>query len=177
MSIKNLTLYVPAIIWSTVHIPSTFQFSSFPQLRSHWINFTHYMRYCWSCNMYTMLEPKTVPHRPAKKTKYLGVQIDCSLDWKEQIKATSAKVSRALGFLKYAKKFLPREALRTLYTSIVEPHFRYCCSAWGCCGITGMSQLQKLQNRAQPNHNKQQLWCPKQTTYWKTRLEDHWTTL
>ena len=43
-----------------------------------------------------------------QKTKYLGVQIDCSLDWKEQIKVVSAKVSRAIGFLKHAKKFLPR---------------------------------------------------------------------
>ena len=42
-----------------------------------------------------------------QKTKYHGVQIDCSLDWKEQIKAVSAKVSRAIGFLKHAKKFLP----------------------------------------------------------------------
>ncbi len=33
-----------------------------------------------------------------QKTKYFGVQIDCSLDWKKQIKATSAKVSIALGF-------------------------------------------------------------------------------
>ena len=33
-----------------------------------------------------------------QKTKYLGVQIDHSLDWKEQIKAVSAKVSRAVGF-------------------------------------------------------------------------------
>ena len=40
----------------------------------------------------------------SKKTKYLGVQIDCSLDWKEQIKAVSTKVSRAIGFLKHAKK-------------------------------------------------------------------------
>ena len=31
-------------------------------------------------------------------TKYLGVQIDCNLDWKEQIKAVSAKVYRALDF-------------------------------------------------------------------------------
>ena len=44
-----------------------------------------------------------------KKTKYLGLQIDCSLDWKEQIKAVSAKVSRAVGFLKHAKSFLPKE--------------------------------------------------------------------
>ena len=83
-----------------------------------------------------------------QKTKYLGVQIDCSLDWKEQIKAVSAKVSRAVGFLKHAKKFLPRETLKTLYTGIVEPHFRYCCSVWGCCGLTEINQLQKLQNRA-----------------------------
>ena len=36
-----------------------------------------------------------------QKTKYLGVQIDCSLDWKEQIKAVSAKVSKAIGFLRH----------------------------------------------------------------------------
>ena len=83
-----------------------------------------------------------------QKTKYLGVQIDCSLDWKEQIKAVTAKVSRAIGFLKHAKKFLPRVTLENLYTGIVEPHFRYCCSVWGCCGSREINQLQKLQNRA-----------------------------
>ena len=82
------------------------------------------------------------------KTKYLGLQIDYSLDWKEQIKAISAKVSRAVGFLKHAKPFLPKEALQTLYTGIVEPHFPYCCSVWGCAGSTEINQLQKLQKRA-----------------------------
>ena len=66
-----------------------------------------------------------------QKTKYLGVQIDCNLDWKEQIKAVSTKVSRAIGFLRHAKSFLPVASLKTLYTGIVEPHFRYCCSVWG----------------------------------------------
>ena len=83
-----------------------------------------------------------------QKTKYLGVQIDCSLDWKEQIKAVSAKVSRAIGFLKHAKRFLPSVTLENLYTGIVEPHFRFCCSVWGCCGSREINQLQKLQNRA-----------------------------
>ena len=63
-----------------------------------------------------------------QKTKYLGVEIDCSLDWKEQIKAVSTKVSRAVGFLKHAKSFLPKDTLKSIYTGIVEPHFRYCCS-------------------------------------------------
>ena len=35
-----------------------------------------------------------------------------------------------------------------MYTGIVEPHFRYCSSVWGCCGLTEINQLQKLQNRA-----------------------------
>ena len=83
-----------------------------------------------------------------EKTKYLGVQVDNSLDWKEHIKSVSAKVSRAVGLLKYAKRFLPQNSLKTLYTSIVEPHFRYCCAVWGCCGTTEISKLQKLQNRA-----------------------------
>ena len=82
------------------------------------------------------------------KTKYLGVQIDSALDWKEHIKTTSAKVSKAVGFIKYAKKYVPDKTFKTLYTSIAEPHFQYCCSVWGCCGITQINQLQKLQNRA-----------------------------
>ena len=35
-----------------------------------------------------------------------------------------------------------------MYRGIVEPHFRYCCSVWGCCGVTRLQTLQKLQNRA-----------------------------
>ena len=83
-----------------------------------------------------------------KRTKYRGVQINCSLDWKEQIKAVSNKVSMAVGFLRHAKSFLPRETLQTLYTGIVELHLRCCCSVWGCAGVTEINQLQKLQNRA-----------------------------
>ena len=53
-----------------------------------------------------------------EKTKYLGVQVDNSLDWKEHIKNVSTKVSRAVGLLKYAKRFLPQNSLKTRYTSI-----------------------------------------------------------
>ena len=58
-----------------------------------------------------------------QKTKYLRVQIDRSLDWKEQIEAISAKVSRAVGFIKHTKNFLPRETLYTLYTGSLSLTF------------------------------------------------------
>ena len=79
--------------------------------------------------------------------KYLEVQIVHNLNWKEHIKTISLKISRAIGFKKYAKKFLPSAILQLLYNSIIEPHIRYCCSVWGSCGVTTINQLHKLQNR------------------------------
>ena len=81
-------------------------------------------------------------------TKYLGVMIDKNLNWSEHINNVRTKVSRGIGFLKYSRKFLPRNTLSKIYRGIVEPHFRYCCSVWGSCGVTRLLTLQKLQNRA-----------------------------
>ena len=81
-------------------------------------------------------------------SKYLGVQIDENLTWKNQIKSITERASPAIGFLKYAKHFLPEAIVKTLYTSIVEPHFQYCCSVWGCCNSTDILQLQRVQNRS-----------------------------
>ena len=53
------------------------------------------------------------------KIKYLGVQVDNSLDWKSQVHAVSLKVSRGFGLLNHAKKFLPFSAFTNLYTSIM----------------------------------------------------------
>ena len=80
--------------------------------------------------------------------KYLGVQVDKYLVWDEQIKSVQTKVSRSLGFLKYAKKFLPKTVLCKLYRGIVEPHCRYCCSVRVNCAESQPNKLQKLQNRA-----------------------------
>ena len=81
-------------------------------------------------------------------TKYIGVQIDENLTWKNQIELVTDKASRAVGFLKYTKHFLPEAIVKTFYISIVEPHFQYCCSVWGCCNSTDIVQLQRLQSRA-----------------------------
>ena len=54
-----------------------------------------------------------------QKTKYFGVVIDNSLNWKEYIKTDLANVSRAIGFLRHAKTFLPQETLKNLCIGIV----------------------------------------------------------
>lgn len=76
------------------------------------------------------LEMKTCDNKlqVVQKTEYLRMQIHCFLDWKEQIKAVSTKVSRVISFLIHAKSFLPFVNLKTPYNGILEPHFRYYCS-------------------------------------------------
>ena len=83
-----------------------------------------------------------------KETNYRSLQIDRHLTWKTHVDTISRKVSRALGVLKHAKKFLPQNILKNLYISIIEPHSRYCSSVWGYCSTTYINRLQKLQNRA-----------------------------
>ena len=74
-------------------------------------------------------------------TKYLGVQIDDKLQWDRHIEHVKAKALRALGLIKHAKKFLPSGDLQKMYRGIVEPHFSYCCSVWGCCSETKLNSL------------------------------------
>ena len=50
--------------------------------------------------------------------------------------------------IRYTKKFIPKYTLKVLHQGLVEPHFRFCCSVWGTCGVTSHCTLEKLQNRA-----------------------------
>ena len=81
-------------------------------------------------------------------TRYLGVQIDSKLDWDKHIDTIKTKANRALGLIKYSKKYLPSDILNKMYRGIVEPHLSYCCSVWGCCNESKLDVLQKIQNRA-----------------------------
>ena len=58
------------------------------------------------------------------------------------------KIASGIGALKRVRSFVPHETLRSIFMSLVQPHFDYCNSVWGCCGKTLASKLQKLQNRA-----------------------------
>ena len=87
-------------------------------------------------NQNLKLSLKVRDHDVIDITKYLGLQIDNCLDWKFNVNVIFFKVSKAVGFLKHRKSILPLETLNNLYAGIVEPHFCYCCSVWGCCDVS-----------------------------------------
>ena len=47
--------------------------------------------------------------------------IDRSLNWDEHINNLRTKVSRAIGFLKYSRNFLPQNTLSEICRGIVDP--------------------------------------------------------
>ena len=50
--------------------------------------------------------------------------------------------------LRHGKRYFPITMGQSLYKSIIEPHFRFCCSVWRVCSAAALNKLQKLQNRA-----------------------------
>ena len=103
---------------------------------------------CNSDGIYTKLsiDDEVVPM--INETKYLGTQIDKTLSWKEHINVIASKISRGIGMLRYAQRYVPLSTIKIMYWSKVEPHLRYCCTVWGCCTETDLKRLQILQNRA-----------------------------
>ena len=80
--------------------------------------------------------------------KYLGVEIDPSLTWRDHVENISKKASGGIGALRRVRHLIPRETLITMYSSLVLPYFDYCSTVWGSCGRGMCDRLQVLQNRA-----------------------------
>ena len=57
------------------------------------------------------------------------------------------KISSAVSGIKLAR-FLPVDALKKLYDSLVESRLRYCCTIWSNCCIILKNKLQSMQYRA-----------------------------
>ena len=62
------------------------------------------------------------------EAKYLGIQIDITLSWKEHINIIASKISRGIGMLRYEKRYIPLSTVEAMSGSIVEPYSRYCCT-------------------------------------------------
>ena len=88
------------------------------------------------------------PVSKIKHFRYLGIEVDQFLSWEGHISALIKKISSGIGVLRHGKRYVPLTTVQSMYKSIIEPHFRFCCSVWGVCSATALNKLQRLQNRA-----------------------------
>ena len=62
---------------------------------------------------------------------YLGLLIDEHLSWTPHVNNIATKISKYTGVLCRLKHFIPSFILKTLYNSLILPHFTYGILAWG----------------------------------------------
>lgn len=79
--------------------------------------------------------------------KYLGIQIDSKLNFKQNINFIIKKVSKKIYFLNRIKRKIPLNQRILLYKSIVAPHFDFCSSILYLASKVDMALFQKLQNK------------------------------
>ena len=62
---------------------------------------------------------------------FLGLTLDCNLNFKSHLKTIGNKISRVIGLLHKLKYIFPAYLLRMIYNSLILPHMNYCLLAWG----------------------------------------------
>ena len=80
--------------------------------------------------------------------KFLGVLLDDKLTWKAQINHISGKISKSIGVLSKARKYLDINSLLSLYYTMLYPYLLYCIIAWGKANTGIINPLIKTQKRA-----------------------------
>lgn len=83
-----------------------------------------------------------------QQVKFLGITIDDKLDWHGQIHACKNKISKTLYCLRSLKNTLPKQHLRTLYQTLIQPHLEYGIEIWGATHETHINKLNIIQKKA-----------------------------
>jgi len=76
-----------------------------------------------------------------KNVKFLGVILDDNLNWHDHIASTVNKISKINYTLKMVKNTLPKQNLKTLYETLIQPHLNYGVSLWGGTHDTHVNKL------------------------------------
>ena len=79
--------------------------------------------------------------------KYLGVIIDCKLQWKEHIKSVENKIAKSCGLISKIRHYVDQESLRKLYYAHVYSHLQYAVLAWGGSNMSRLHNMNKMHNK------------------------------
>lgn len=81
-------------------------------------------------------------------SKFLGLNIDCKLKFKEHITSLSSKLASGCYALRVVSNELGYSAAKAVYFSLIESHLSYGIAFWGVCSKLLMQQIFVLQKRA-----------------------------
>jgi len=111
---------------------------------SHFVIFRPYQKKVNS-QIKIEIEGKLINER--KIVKYLGVLLDCNLNWKEHIQQITKKVSRGIGVFCKMRYFGETKVLIQLYHAIILPFISYSCLIWGSTYSSNLNPLYIMQKK------------------------------
>ena len=82
-----------------------------------------------------------------EQTKFLGLIIDSKLSWKPHTNFVRGKISRLIGVLYKIGNCLTLDALKTIYHSLLFPHFNYGIIFWSAVSKTEFLKMFRLQKK------------------------------
>ena len=83
-----------------------------------------------------------------KFTKYLGINVNETLSFKDHVKSVSKILSRSLGIMRKLKHIFPPNILRLLYFSLIHPYILSCSSIWLGTFPSIVRPIRVIQNNA-----------------------------
>ena len=88
------------------------------------------------------------PDKECRSYKLLGILFDENLSFDTQISALKSKLTKSLYCINKVKNFLPANALKTLYFSLIHSHLTYCTSIYSCTSKSNLEKIAKVQRKA-----------------------------
>lgn len=79
---------------------------------------------------------------------FLGVRVDNTLNWKNQVIKIASKMSSGLFILRNIAKFKNINLSRTVYFSLIESHITYSIILWGNSSKINVKKIFKIQKQA-----------------------------
>ena len=92
------------------------------------------------------LDTKLISCKPV--VRYLGVFVDCHLNWNDHCKYVAAKATRSLNFLRHCLFNCSGIVKSATYKCIVRPIMEYACSVWFLHTAKNINTLEHIQLRA-----------------------------
>lgn len=77
--------------------------------------------------------------------KYLGVMIDNTLTWKQQIHSTVCRIRKLIFVFKNLRTVIGFKCLKTIYFALAQSIISYCITSWGGSAKTLMLRLERAQ--------------------------------
>ena len=97
-----------------------------------------------TANNYCAIKVSGVEIERVRWLRFLGVEIDECLSWKQHVGAVTKKIAKYVPIIYQTRDYLNKKSLKLIFHTLIYPSLIYCKSVWGGATDVVMRELQLL---------------------------------